>query len=34
MDYENKNTRQEQDSGGGNMQKFFDADELRKRLGL
>jgi len=32
-DYENKNARG-QDPGGGNMQKFFDADELRKRIGL
>ncbi|MCJ7471214.1 MAG: hypothetical protein MUP02_00155 [Actinobacteria bacterium] len=33
-DYENKNVRQGQGPGGGNIQKFFDADELRKRMGL
>jgi len=33
-DYENKNARHEQDPGGGNIQKFFDADELRRRMGL
>ena len=33
-DYENKNVSREQDRGGGNIQKFFDADELRKRMGL
>ncbi|MHB8280884.1 MAG: SEC-C metal-binding domain-containing protein [Candidatus Humimicrobiaceae bacterium] len=33
-DYENKNLHMLQKSGGGNIQKFFDADELRKRLNL
>ena len=33
-DYENKNLHMMQKSGGGNIQKFFDADELRKRLNL
>jgi hypothetical protein len=33
-DYENKNAHQGQGSGGGNIQKFFNADELRKRMGL
>ena len=33
-DYENKYARGRQDSGAGDMTKFFDADELRKRMGL
>jgi len=33
-DYENNNAHHAQDSGGGNIQKFFDAGELRKRMGL
>ena len=33
-DYENKNLHMMKKSGGGNVQKFFNADELRKRLGL
>lgn len=33
-DYENKALHAIKTSGGGNMQKYFDADELRKRLNL
>jgi len=33
-DYENKDLHMQQRHGGGNMQKFFNADELRKRLDL
>lgn len=33
-DYENKTLRITKKSGGGNMQKFFNADELRKRLNI
>lgn len=31
-DFENKNLRMIQKSVGGNIQRFFNADELRKRL--
>jgi hypothetical protein len=33
-DYENKNIHMMKKSDGGNIQKFFDANELRKRLNL
>jgi hypothetical protein len=33
-DYENKDAHYEENPAGGSIQKFFDADELRKRLGL
>jgi len=33
-DYENKNAHWKQEPGGINIQKYFDADELRKRLGF
>jgi len=33
-DYENKMLRDIKRSGGGNMQKYFEPNELRKRLGL
>ena len=33
-DYENSYLHMAKNSGGGNIQKYFNADELRKRLGL